>query len=83
MLSEAEIRTFIDGTTNFFETMVNQPASIGSPYLVTDGKAEAYDYTGIIGVSGARSNSRKKITEGTTPVMNIQRQLAAPALRSR
>jgi chemotaxis protein CheX len=54
MLSEAEIRTFIDGTTNFFETMVNQPASIGSPYLITDGKTEAYDYTGIIGISGAR-----------------------------
>src|SRR5579863_4777981 len=54
MLSEAEIRTFIDGTTNFFETTVQQAVSIGSPYLVTDGTAETYEYTGIIGISGSR-----------------------------
>jgi chemotaxis protein CheX len=54
MLNEAEIRTFIDGTTNFFETTVQQAVSIGSPYLVTDGHAETYDYTGVIGISGAR-----------------------------
>ena len=54
MLNEAEIRTFIEGTTNFFETTVQQAVSIGSPYLVTDGKAETYEYTGVIGISGAR-----------------------------
>jgi len=54
MLSEAEIRTFIDGTTNFFETTVQQAVSIGSPYLVTDGTAETYEYTGVIGISGSR-----------------------------
>jgi len=54
MLKEAEIRTFIDGTTNYFEISGQQAASVGSPYLVTDGKPGAYEYTGIIGVSGAR-----------------------------
>ncbi len=54
MLKEAEIRTFIRGVTHYFETSTQQAASVGSPYLVTDGKPGAYDYTGIIGVSGAR-----------------------------
>ena len=54
MLTEAEIRTFIDGATHYFDTAAQQHASVGSPYLVTDGKPGAYDYTGIIGISGAR-----------------------------
>ncbi|MGA2778924.1 MAG: chemotaxis protein CheX [Steroidobacteraceae bacterium] len=54
MLKEAEIRTFIEGTTNYFESSARQTASVGSPYLVTDGKPGAYEYTGIISISGAR-----------------------------
>jgi chemotaxis protein CheX len=27
---------------------------VGSPYLVTDGKPGAYEYSGVIGISGAR-----------------------------
>ena len=54
MLKESEIRTFIEGATNYFEISAQQSASVGSPYLVTDGNPGAYDYTGIIGISGAR-----------------------------
>lgn len=54
MLKEAEIRTFVEGTTHYFETAGQQAASVGSPYLVTDGKPGAYDYTGVIRISGAR-----------------------------
>jgi chemotaxis protein CheX len=54
MFKEAEIRTFIDGTTNYFETLAQQSATVGSPYLVTDGNPGAYEYTGVIGISGAR-----------------------------
>jgi len=54
MLKEAEIRTFIEGATSYFEISAQQAASVGSPYLVTDGNPGAYDYTGIIGISGAR-----------------------------
>ncbi len=54
MLRESEIRTFIDGATNYFEISAQQSATVGSPYLVTDGNPGAYDYTGIIGISGAR-----------------------------
>jgi len=54
MFKEAEIRTFIEGTTNYFETSAQQSATVGSPYLVTDGKPGAYEYTGVIGITGAR-----------------------------
>jgi len=54
MLKEAEIRTFIEGATRYFETSAQQPASVGSPYLVTDGKPGVYEFTGVIGISGAR-----------------------------
>jgi chemotaxis protein CheX len=54
VIKEAEIRTFVRGVTHYFETSTQQAASVGSPYLVTDGKPGAYDYTGIIGISGAR-----------------------------
>ena len=54
MLTEAEIRTFVDGVTNYFETVATQKAGVGSPYLVLDGKPGAYEYTGMIGISGSR-----------------------------
>lgn len=63
MLKEAEIRTFIEGTTNYFETTAQQPATVGSPYLVTDGNPGAYEYTGVIGISG----SRKGVVYFTAP----------------
>ncbi len=63
MLKEEEIRTFIEGTTHYFETSGQQAASVGSPYLVTDGKPGAYEFTGIIGISG----SRKGIVYFTAP----------------
>ena len=53
-MKEEEIRTFVEGTTNYFEISAQQAASVGSPYLVTDGKPGAYEYTGVIGISGAR-----------------------------
>jgi chemotaxis protein CheX len=54
MFKEAEIRTFIEGTTAYFETSAQQSATVGSPYLVTDGKPGAYEYTGVISITGAR-----------------------------
>ena len=54
MLKEAEIRTFIEGATHYFETSSQQSATVGSPYLVVDGRPGAYEYTGVIGISGAR-----------------------------
>ncbi len=54
MLQEQELKTFIEGTTHYFEVAAQQPASIGSPYLVTEGQPSVHDYTGIISISGKR-----------------------------
>ena len=34
MLREEELKTFVEGTTNYFEVAAQQPATIGSPYLM-------------------------------------------------
>src|SRR5271157_4626934 len=54
MLKESEVRTFVDGATRYFEVSAQHSATVGSPYLVTDGKPGAYEYTGVIGITGAR-----------------------------
>jgi chemotaxis protein CheX len=54
MLQEQELKTFVDGTTNYFEVAAQQAASIGSPYLVTKGQPGVHDYTGVIQISGKR-----------------------------
>jgi len=54
MLQEQELKTFVEGTTNYFEVAAQQPASIVSPYLVTDGQPAVHDYTGMITITGKR-----------------------------
>ncbi len=53
MLHEQELKTFVEGTTSFFEVAAQQPASIGSPYLL-EGTPAVHEYTGIINISGKR-----------------------------
>ena len=45
MVTEAEIRTFVDGATHYFAIAANQPAAIGSPYLVTEGLPAVHEYS--------------------------------------
>jgi chemotaxis protein CheX len=53
MLREEELKTFVEGTTNYFEVAAQQPATIGSPYLM-EGAPAVHDYTGMITISGKR-----------------------------
>ena len=57
VLTEAEIRTFVEGATHYFEIAARQPAAVGSPYLVTEGSPLVHDYTGVIGISGKRKGA--------------------------
>ncbi len=57
MLTESEIRTFIDGAVHYFAVSAGQPVEVGAPYLVTDGAPAAYDYLGVITVSGRRKGA--------------------------
>lgn len=56
-LTEAEIRTFVEGATQYFEVSARQPAAVGSPYLVMDGTPTVHEYTGVIGISGKRKGT--------------------------
>ena len=55
MLDEHDIRAFVSGTTRYFEVAAQQAASVGSPYLATNGAPEIHDYNGVIAVSGRRN----------------------------
>ena len=55
MLEEQDIRAFVYGTTRYFEFAAQQAATVGSPYLVTEGAPDIHDYNGVIAVSGRRN----------------------------
>lgn len=54
---EAKLQVFVEGTTNFFKEITGKPAIVGTPYLMETISPLAYDYTGIIGISGERKGS--------------------------
>jgi len=54
MMSDSELATFVEGTTRYFETIGHQPASVGSPYLVDNGKPTVHEFTGMINIAGKR-----------------------------
>jgi chemotaxis protein CheX len=54
MLDEREVASFVAGTVQYFAVAAGQPASVGSPYLVTQGAPDISEYTGVITVSGRR-----------------------------
>ena len=50
-MSERTLQVFIDGVMNYFDH-TGRAATVGSPYLVENTTPAAFDYTGIIGISG-------------------------------
>ena len=54
MMNEKEVQVFIEGARRYFETITEKLADIGTPYLTSAEGIPVSDYTGIIGVSGAR-----------------------------
>lgn len=51
-MSETTIQVFIDGVIHYFQHTSHKDVKIGSPYLVDNLSPKAYDYTGVIGVTG-------------------------------
>ncbi len=56
-MTRVELETFVGGTTHYFQTAANQPATVGSPYLVNEGAPTLLEYTGIISVGGKRKGT--------------------------
>ncbi len=51
-MKESDIKIFIDAIAHYFESITDQAASIGAPYLSTNTELEHYDYSGLIGIAG-------------------------------
>lgn len=51
-MSEKTLQVFIDGVINYFRHTSDKDVKVGTPYLVENANPAAFDYTGIIGVSG-------------------------------
>ena len=54
---EETLQVFINGVLNYFEMTSDKDVKVGSPYLVENSSPTAFDYTGIIGVSGPYKGS--------------------------
>lgn len=53
-MNEEDLRVFIDGATRYFEQMSESPAKVQTPYLSEEDSRVALEFTGIIGISGAK-----------------------------
>jgi len=51
-MSEQAIKVFIDGVVNYFGHTSDKDVKVGTPYLVENTQPTAFDYTGVIGISG-------------------------------
>lgn len=51
-MSEQALKVFIEGVINYFKHTSDKDVKVGTPYLIENTQPTAFDYTGIIGVSG-------------------------------
>lgn len=51
-MTDDDLQVFIDGVQRYFQLTPNNDLRIGTPYLASNKKPTALDYTGIIGISG-------------------------------
>jgi chemotaxis protein CheX len=51
-MSEKTLEVFIDGAIRYFKHTPDKNVKVGTPYLVENENPAAYDYTGVIGISG-------------------------------
>ncbi len=56
-MNDENLSVFVDCVTNYFDTISEDAAKVGTPYLIKDINANLSDYTGIIGISGSKKGS--------------------------
>lgn len=52
-----DLTVFVDGIANYFAQTTSQEAQVGTPFLSKDVNTYIYDFTGVIGISGAQKGS--------------------------
>ncbi|NRB42930.1 MAG: chemotaxis protein CheX [Pseudomonadales bacterium] len=53
-MKQEHIQVFIDGAVHYFKQNNASDVEVGSPYLIENDNPAAFDYTGIIGISGPK-----------------------------
>ena len=53
-MDEEELRAFIEIVNQYFERQTGRLPELGNPYLGDPAALPMYDFTGVIGISGAR-----------------------------
>ncbi|MBX3667737.1 MAG: chemotaxis protein CheX [Rhodocyclaceae bacterium] len=53
-MDEAQLRIFVSNLQNYFERQTTRAAEVGTPFLGEANALPVFDYTGVIGISGAR-----------------------------
>ncbi len=56
-MKEKSLSVFVDGLTNYFDTVSPLKAKVSTPFLIQDINEYLFDFTGIIGISGNHKGS--------------------------
>lgn len=52
-MAEQTLKVFIEGAMHYFQHTSDKDVKVGTPYLVENHQPVSFDFTGIIGISGA------------------------------
>lgn len=56
-MKSENLAVFVDGIANFFKTVTQTSATVGTPFLIQDVNEYLFDFTGVIGISGNHKGS--------------------------
>jgi len=56
-MKSENLTVFVDGIANFFQTVTQTTANVGTPFLIQDINEYLHDFTGIIGITGNHKGS--------------------------
>lgn len=68
-MKEQKLQIFVDIVKNYFDQFGDEELVVDTPYLLENKKPRVYDYTGLIGISGAQKGvvyftASRKMLEG-------------------
>jgi len=56
-MKSENLTVFVDGIANFFKTVTQTSANVGTPFLIQDINEYLHDFTGVIGITGNHKGS--------------------------
>jgi len=56
-MKSENLTVFVDGIANFFKTVTQTSATVGTPFLIQDINEYLHDFTGVIGITGNHKGS--------------------------